>query len=207
MAKGTKKRYTIEEIEYLKKHYHNTPNKVLQLVIKHPVSSFSAIASSLGLKKDRDYSKQHFSYVSKKAWEGERERIKCFPKGHVPWNKGKKLSESHRAKLKSVFVKGNLPHNTKPIGTIRNNDGYNEIKLADNDWISVARNNWMQVHGEIPKGYVVFRMDGDKYNDEISNLCLVARKDLAVLNRNHSKLTPELKEVQILVNQIKEKTK
>jgi hypothetical protein len=51
----------------------------------------------------------------------------------------------------------------------------------------------------------VFKLDGDKYNDDISNLCLVSRKDLAMLNRNHAKLTPELKEVQILINQIKQK--
>ena len=46
-----------------------------------------------------------------------------------------------------------------------------------------------------------------KYNDDISNLCLVSRKDLAKLNRNHAKLSPELKEVQILINQIKQKVK
>jgi hypothetical protein len=53
----------------------------------------------------------------------------------------------------------------------------------------------------------VFKLDQDKYNDDISNLCLVSRKDLAMLNRNHAKLTPELKEVQILINQIKQKVK
>jgi hypothetical protein len=50
----------------------------------------------------------------------------------------------------------------------------------------------------------VFKLDGNKYNDDISNLCLVTRRDLAVLNRNHYKIPQELKEVQILINQIKD---
>jgi len=73
--------------------------------------------------------------------------------------------------------------------------------------MAVARYNWEQVHGPVPKEMVVFKIDGDKYNDDIDNLCLVSRKDLAMLNRNHAKLSPELKEVQILINQIKQKVK
>jgi len=45
------------------------------------------------------------------------------------------------------------------------------------------------------------------FNDDISNLCLVTRQDLAQLNRKHNKLPQELKELQILINQIKQKTK
>jgi hypothetical protein len=65
----------------------------------------------------------------------------------------------------------------------------------------------MQVHGEIPKDMCVFKLDGNVFNDDISNLCLVTRRDLAQLNRNHNKLPQELKELQILINQIKQKTK
>ena len=62
-------------------------------------------------------------------------------------------------------------------------------------------------NGAVPKGMCVFKLDGDAYNNDISNLCLVTRKDLAQLNRNYNKIPQELKEVQILVNQIKQKTK
>jgi hypothetical protein len=71
----------------------------------------------------------------------------------------------------------------------------------------MARYNWLQVHGEIPKNMCVFKLDGNVFNDDISNLCLVTRRDLAQLNRNHNKLPQELKELQILINQIKQKTK
>jgi hypothetical protein len=115
------------------------------------------------------------------------------------------LSNEHIAKLTGVYVKGHSPHNELPIGTIRNINDYNEIKYANHKWKSLSRYNWEQVHGVIPKDMCVFKLDGDKYNNDISNLCLVSRKDLAMLNRNHAKLTPELKEVQILINQIKQK--
>ena len=117
------------------------------------------------------------------------------------------MSNEHIAKLTGVYKKGNLPHNNLPIGSVRNIDGYNEIKYANHKWMSLARYNWQQVHGEIPKNMCVFKLDGNRLNDDISNLCLVTRKDLAQLNRKHNKIPQELKEVQILVNQIKQKTK
>ena len=64
----------------------------------------------------------------------------------------------------------------------------------------------MQIHGEIPKGYVVFRMDGDMTNDDISNLCLVHRGDLAVQNRWIKPLPQELQEIQRMIFNIKKLT-
>ncbi len=32
--------------------------------------------------------------------------------------------------------------------------------------------NWEQVHGPVPNNMCVFKIDQDKYNDDISNLCL-----------------------------------
>jgi hypothetical protein len=207
MQKVSKKRYTPEEIEYIKNNFPYKPTKELKEVLNHSVSSISVVAHKLGLIKNRSYITEHYRKISLRAWTKDRERINCFKKGSTPWNKGKKLSSEHRAKIVTTFVKGNKPHNQKPIGTLRCNYGYNEIKYTNHKWMAVSRYNWEQVHGPVPKGMVVFKIDGDMLNDDISNLCLVSRKDLAVLNRNHAKLPQELKEVQILVNQIKEKVK
>jgi hypothetical protein len=114
------------------------------------------------------------------------------------------MSPQHIEKLTGVFKKGNIPHNEMPIGSIRDINSYNEIKYANHKWMSLARYNWEQVHGPVPKDMCVFKLDGNKYNDDISNLCLVTRKDLAMLNRNHKQLPQDLKEVQILINQIKD---
>ena len=204
--KNRKLTYTEEELEIITKLYATTPSKIIATWMPHSSISISKKAHTMGLRKDKKYLIEHARKIALEQWQNEKTssiaRKTCFIKGHKPWNKGQKLSNEHIAKLK-----GNTPHNELPIGSIRNIDGYNEIKYANHKWMSLARYNWQQVHGEIPKNMCVFKLDGDRLNDDISNLCLVTRQDLAQFNRNHNKLPQELKEVQILVNQIKQKTK
>jgi hypothetical protein len=212
MAKGNKKlhnAFTEEHLEIIRKMYADTPNKVIATWMPHSSTSISKKANQMGLKKTKEYIRENGRTIAAAQWKELKENgleLKSnFKKGHVPWCKGKKMSPEHIAKLTGVFKKGQQPHNTLPIGSIRNINNYNEIKYANHKWMALARYNWEQVHGPVPKDMCVFKLDQDKYNDDISNLCLVSRKDLAMLNRNHAKLTPELKEVQILINQIKQK--
>jgi hypothetical protein len=203
--------FTEEHLEIIRKMYADTPNKVIATMMPHSFTSISKKANQMGLKKTKEHIIKNCRAIAIAQWkelkENSLELNSNFKKGHVPWCKGQKLSSEHIAKLTGVFKKGQQPHNTLPIGSIRNINNYNEIKYANHKWMALARYNWEQVHGPVPKDMCVFKLDGDKYNDDISNLCLVSRKDLAMLNRNHSKLTPELKEVQILINQIKQKVK
>jgi hypothetical protein len=203
--------FTEEHLEIIRKLYADTPNKVIATMMPHSFTSISKKANQMGLKKTKEHIIKNCRAIAIAQWkelkENSLELNSNFKKGHVPWCKGQKLSSEHIAKLTGVFKKGQQPHNTLPIGSIRNINNYNEIKYANHKWMALARYNWEQVHGPVPKDMCVFKLDQNKYNDDISNLCLVSRKDLAMLNRNHSKLTPELKEVQILINQIKQKVK
>jgi hypothetical protein len=203
--------FTEEHLEIIRKMYADTPNKVIATMMPHSFSSISKKANQMGLKKTKEHIIKNCRAIAIAQWkelkENSLELNSNFKKGHVPWCKGQKLSSEHIAKLTGVFKKGQQPHNTLPIGSIRNINNYNEIKYANHKWMALARYNWEQVHGPVPGDMCVFKLDGDKYNDDISNLCLVSRKDLAMLNRNHAKLTPELKEVQILINHIKQKVK
>ena len=212
MAKGSKKlAFTEKELEIIRQLYPNTPNKVIATYMPHSASSISKKANTMGLKKSKEHIRENGRAIAIAQWnkliDNNLQLKSNFKKGHVPWCKGQKLSSEHIAKLTGVFKKGQKPHNTLPIGSIRNINNYNEIKYANHKWISLARYNWEQVHGPVPGDMCVFKLDGDKYNDDINILCLVSRKDLAKLNRNHAKLSPELKEVQILINQIKQKVK
>ena len=209
--KNRKLPYTEEELLIITKLYATTPAKVIATWMPHSSISISKKAHTMGLRKDKEYLKEHARKIALAQWQNEKTssiaRNTCFYKGHTPWNTGQKLSNEHIAKLTGTYKKGNLPHNNLPIGSIRNINKYIEIKYANHKWMSLARYNWEQVHGEIPKDMCVFKLDGNRLNDDISNLCLVTRQDLAQFNRNHNKIPQELKEVQILVNQIKQKTK
>jgi hypothetical protein len=203
--------FTEEHLEIIRKLYADTPNKVIATMIPHSATSISKKANQMGLKKTKEYIRENGRTIAAAQWKELKENgleLKSnFKKGHVPWCKGKKMSPEHIAKLTGVFKKGQQPHNTLPIGSIRNINNYNEIKYKNHKWMALARYNWEQVHGPVPKDMCVFKLDQERYNDDINNLCLVSRKDLAMLNRNHAKLTPELKEVQILINQIKQKVR
>jgi hypothetical protein len=99
--------------------------------------------------------------------------------------------------LGNQYAKGN-PKNATTFGVIDNRmekhkqwkggkykcrDG-NMITYASKKRMGLARWNWIQVNGEIPRGYVIIHLDGDKFNDEIHNLDCISRADN--LKRNMS---------------------
>lgn len=104
-----------------------------------------------------------------------------FTPGHVPANKGLKGVGGWEP---TYFKKGNIPHNYKPIGSERENDGYIQIKIADpNKWRAKHRVIWEKENGPVPKGHVVIFGDGDRRNFELDNLILVSQSQLSILNR------------------------
>ena len=204
IQKNIKLLYTDDEIEFIKTYYPFIHNEDLSIMMGRTSVSIGVAASKLGIYKCKGYLSFTMRRVSGIGREKAPNRNTCFKKGFTPWNKGKKLSLEHRARLvQSSYVKGNIPYNYKPIGSIRKIVEYVEIKVDNGRWVSIARHNWEQVHGPVPKGYVVFRMDGNIDNNNLENLCLMSRGELAVLNRWISRVPPELREVQQLVNQIK----
>lgn len=48
-----------------------------------------------------------------------------------------------------------------------------------------SRYNWIQVYGEIPKGYIIRHIDGNKHNDDISNLEAISRAENIIRNSIH----------------------
>lgn len=114
-------------------------------------------------------------------------RTGCFSKGHIPHNKGQKMSPEVYEKAKTtMFKKGNIPPNYRPVGSERiTKDGYVEIKIADpNKWELKQRYIYSQHHGEISKDDIVIFLDGDKSNFSINNLKLITRKENLYINQN-----------------------
>ena len=113
----------------------------------------------------------------------------CFQKGHVPMNKGQKVSADIYEKMApTMFRKGNIPPNHRPVGSERINvDGYVEIKVAEpNKWRAKHRVVYEEYHGEeVKKGEVVIFLDGNRLNFEVDNLIKLTRAELVRYNQDH----------------------
>jgi len=124
----------------------------------------------------------------------------------TPHNKGKKLSQETKEKLKpTMFKRGNKPHNTQPVGTEKKDkDGYVFVKIAEpSEW----RLKHHIVYGEpVPAGHKIIFIDGNKYNFERENLKLISDADLMRLNTMH-RFPPELVRVIKTINKLQRKIK
>lgn len=119
-------------------------------------------------------------------------RTGCFEKGNIPYNKGIHTKTVGRM-AETQYKKGNLPHNTKPIGYERvSKDGYIEVKIAmrrsdtgdKNNFVPKHRLIWEEANGPIPKGSNVIFLDGNKRNFELENLALVTNAENLILNQD-----------------------
>lgn len=129
----------------------------------------------------------------------------CFKKGSVPVNKGTKgLMQAN----KTSFKCGDIPKNTKRVGTIstrqdKNGHLYMHIKTAEpNQWQMLHVYIWEHKHGKVPEGHCVIFKDKNTLNVALDNLMLVSRNELARLNQKYSGLDKSLKEVALKVIKI-----
>ena len=147
------------------------------------------------------YNKELAELVNKKFGTeysaGQIERIKIrlhvvsgltgqFEKGQIPPNKGKKMSkEVYEKASKTMFKKGHLPKNHKPVGSERvDAEGYYWIKIAEpRTWKMRHVYEYEKVYGPLNKGEIVIFADGNKANFNIENLIKITRSELLSLNR------------------------
>lgn len=116
-----------------------------------------------------------------------------FKKGHIPHNAGKKREEymstssiekmaktqfkdGQRAGEKNNTWKGGVQHNKKNCVYLY--DGVGKRKRR-------PRVIYEETFGPIPKGFVIYHIDGNKDNDDPYNLEAIPRKEL--LRRNNFK--------------------
>ena len=135
-------------------------------------------------------------------------RTGYFEKGHIPANKGTHPKTVGRM-AETQYKKGNLPHNTKPIGYERvSKDGYIEVKIAmrrsdtgdKNNFVPKHRLLWEKANGPIPKGCNVIFLDGDKRNFDLNNLALVTNaENLELIRSGLRSNNPQFTETGVLI--------
>lgn len=103
-----------------------------------------------------------------------------FTKGHIPPNKGKKVSPEVYEKMSpTMFKKGHISENKREVGAERVNVyGYIEIKVAEpNVWRLKHRIVWEQHNGAIPPGYNVQFKNHNTQDCRIENLYLISKAE------------------------------
>lgn len=124
---------------------------------------------------------------------------KGLPKGHIPWNKAIHKATSEKCAT-TYFTRERIMQKTKygvprqgkdqlvvsdpseprkAYKNPRNNKIYQNVRR-----IPYARYVLKQAGIEIPKGYVVYHIDGNYANNYIGNLEIISRGEL--MRRNHS---------------------
>ncbi len=114
----------------------------------------------------------------------------CFEKGHVPFNKGKKLEEylpeETIEKIKQTTFKegqtaGEKSNMWKGGVQTPNNDC---VYLYDGVGKRIRRPKavYEEANGPIPKGWILFHIDGIKHNDALDNLIAIPRSILVQIN-------------------------
>lgn len=198
------RKYTEEIINWFMNNYKN--------------KGLVELANEMNEKFNLDMTNKKVSNLKSKL---KREGIKfekvpnsgCFKKGGTSFNKNKKWSdymseEGKQKSLKTTFKKGNMPHNYRPVGSERVNvDGFIEIKIADpNKWELKQRYIYKQKYGEIPKGYTIIFLDGNKQNLDINNLKAISRHENLIMNKNNLRYNnKELTETACILAQIEKK--
>lgn len=170
--------WTDAELDVVREKYPlpETTAREIGELIGRSAGQVHQAAARLGIKKPEIFR----SLAGKKGTQSEAAKAHRFTKGHVPQNKGKKMSPEVYAKAApTMFKKGSTPVNHREVGSERVNvDGYVEIKVAEpNKWRLKHRVLWEQVNGEIPAGMNVQFKNGNSQDVRIENLYLISKSD------------------------------
>lgn len=107
-----------------------------------------------------------------------------FKKGHLPWNLG--LKGIH-LNPETEFKKGQFIGEQHPSwkgGEQVNKNDCVYLHTGANERVRRPRKVYEDSNGKIPKGWILYHLDGDRYNDDLDNLIAIPRAVLMMLNSN-----------------------
>jgi hypothetical protein len=171
--------WTPEEDEQLKALYSNTKSEDIAKLLDRSVNSIHSRAFIFGLKKSHEFVAEMTATNWKKG-KHKNSVANHFNKGQKPWNTGRK---GYMGPNKTSFVPGQKPHNWRPLGSTREVNGYEEIKVAEGGvWKQKHVHIWEQANGPVPKKHVVVFKDGNAKNFNLDNLQLLTMKENMLRN-------------------------
>jgi hypothetical protein len=193
--------------EIIRKRFPNERTQDLANELGMTYSQVANRAFTMGLRKSQEFKQSELSGRANLIKGGKAFQYKP---GHIPANKGKKMSPEVYDKVKvSMFKKGNRPNNWKPDGSVveridSTGRKYLHYKVKDSHWILYHHKIWTDVNGPIPKGCILRFKDGDSFNCVLDNLELISMVDN--MNKNTIQRFPqEIQEVIKLKSKLKRK--
>jgi hypothetical protein len=192
MAKGRFIKYSVKELEWIRKHAKLPRRKAHELF--------------RGKFGRHDIKVVHLNSLCKrKGWLTGRNGQ--FVPGQKSWNEGKKMPFNPNS-ARTQFKPGNLPHNTKYLGHERiTKDGYIEISVNERNphtgferrYVLKHRHLWEKENGPVPKGMCLKALDGNRLNTDPDNWIVIPRGLLPQMNGNngpnYQTAEPELRPV------------
>jgi len=157
------RRYTDAEIEFVYKHRKLNRKELAKIFNEEFAASVT----------DR----KMYALCARRGW-------RCGRSGQ--FSNGHKLNANRDYKeTPTSFKKGNLPHNTRPVGDKRTDkDGNEEIKIAHpNSWKRTSTILWERYMGPIPVGHVIAFKNGDNSDITIENMECISRRELFERNK------------------------
>jgi hypothetical protein len=181
-----KKFWTASEDALMRLHYPNNTMQFMRELLGRSECSIYNRANTLDISKSEEYLASPDAYRFRRE-QTEAQKRHHFVKGQVPANKGVK-GINYPGMQATQFGKGHKPANHKPAGTIREVDGYFEIKIAEGmrQWKLLHRVIWERCNGPIPQGHIVSFLDGNTKNINIKNMALFTKAQNMKRNTVHN---------------------
>ena len=201
----TRRFWSDEEREILRQMYPNNLSKEVAAILNRSVKSIYMQAKIDGVKKSEAFLKSNLSGRTnlKKGFAYR------YPKGHIPFNKDKKMSKEVYEKVKhTMFKKGSVPHNAKSAGSEilrkdKSSKEYLMIKVPGERKLKHKHIHlWETENGKIRKGFNIVFKDGNTLNCIIENLECISNAELMQRNTIH-RFPSELKSVIKLTHKLK----
>lgn len=105
-----------------------------------------------------------------------------FKSGHKPWNAGLK---GIRLSPATEFKKGETTGEGHPSwkgGEQKSSNDCVYLYAGANKRVRRPKKVYEDAHGKVPKGWIIYHLDGDRYNDSSENLIAMPRAVLVSIN-------------------------
>lgn len=197
------KKWTDEEKRVVREMYPDHSAREIAQMLGKTASGVWQQAQSMGVRA----SKERIAEAGRRLARNPNSMAARFGKGHIPGNKGKKMDPEIYEKIRhTMFAKGHVPTNHKPVGSERVSvDGYVEVKVAEpNKWRLKHRVVWEEANGPIPAGCNVQFRNGNTQDVRLENLFLISRAEqMRDRNSMYARYPEELRQLMRLKGSIK----